>query len=76
MVFTWHGKDKSLDPVLFISHLDVVPAPNDPSNPWKYPPFSGSVEEGFIWGRGALDIKYSLVAILEAWTHLIKKKLN
>lgn len=45
--------------LLLLSHLDVVPAtPRE----WSIDPFSGSVKEGYVWGRGALDCK-SLVAI-------------
>jgi acetylornithine deacetylase/succinyl-diaminopimelate desuccinylase-like protein len=45
------GKKPSL---LLLSHLDVVAA-----NPkeWSVPPFSGKVKDGFVWGRGALDMK-------------------
>lgn len=45
------GKGPSL---LLLSHLDVVAA-----NPkeWSVPPFSGKVKDGFVWGRGALDMK-------------------
>jgi len=42
------------DPLLLMGHLDVVPA--DPSE-WRYPPFSGAVVGGEVWGRGALDMK-------------------
>jgi acetylornithine deacetylase/succinyl-diaminopimelate desuccinylase-like protein len=41
--------------LLLLSHVDVVPVP-DPTK-WKYPPFSGAVAEGYVWGRGALDMK-------------------
>jgi acetylornithine deacetylase/succinyl-diaminopimelate desuccinylase-like protein len=41
-------------PLMLLSHLDVVTA--DPSH-WKYPPFSGALAEGAIWGRGAIDTK-------------------
>jgi len=45
--------------LLLLSHLDVVPAtPKE----WSLDPFSGSVKEGYVWGRGSLDCK-SLVAI-------------
>lgn len=43
-----------LPPLLLTAHLDVVEA--DPSA-WRYPPFSGEVAEGCLWGRGALDMK-------------------
>ncbi|GIL59796.1 hypothetical protein Vafri_14522, partial [Volvox africanus] len=42
-------------PVLFLSHLDVVPVANETLSNWTYGPFSGAVEEGYVWGRGALD---------------------
>ncbi len=58
--------DGTKPPVLLSGHLDVVPA-GEPSE-WKYPPFSGEKAEGYIWGRGALDMKnmvaYSLMSIL------------
>lgn len=41
--------------LLLLSHVDVVPVP-DPKK-WKYPPFSGAIAEGYVWGRGALDMK-------------------
>ncbi len=41
--------------LLLLSHVDVVPVP-DPKK-WKYPPFSGAIAEGCVWGRGALDMK-------------------
>jgi len=42
-----------------LSHLDVVPAVE---KEWSVNPFSGTVKDGFVWGRGALDMK-SFVAI-------------
>lgn len=42
-------------PVLLNCHLDVV-AEGDPEE-WEHPPFSGAVEDGFLHGRGAMDIK-------------------
>ncbi|MDQ7850036.1 MAG: ArgE/DapE family deacylase [Armatimonadota bacterium] len=45
-------------------HLDVVPA-GDPSR-WTHPPFSGDVLDGFIWGRGSVDMKGGVAALLGA----------
>lgn len=44
--------------LLFLAHEDVVPADADD---WQVPPFSGLVRDGYVWGRGAVDIK-NLVA--------------
>lgn len=41
--------------IVFHHHIDVVPEGR--LDEWKYPPFSGAVAEGCVWGRGALDIK-------------------
>ncbi len=46
--------DGSKPPLLLSAHLDVVPA--EPER-WAQPPFSGAVADGFVWGRGALDMK-------------------
>jgi acetylornithine deacetylase/succinyl-diaminopimelate desuccinylase-like protein len=45
--------------LLLLSHIDVVPA--DPKA-WRNPPFEGKREGGYIWGRGALDIKSLAIA--------------
>jgi acetylornithine deacetylase/succinyl-diaminopimelate desuccinylase-like protein len=45
--------------LLLLGHLDVVPAD---ASEWTHPPFSGLVEEGYVWGRGALDMKNQLAA--------------
>jgi len=49
--------------LLLLSHIDVVPA--DPSA-WRNPPFEGKREGGYIWGRGALDMKSFAIAELMA----------
>lgn len=62
LLFHWAGKDRSAQPVLLLAHQDIVEA----SGEWKYPPFAGKIAEGRIWGRGTLDNKGNLCAILEA----------
>jgi acetylornithine deacetylase/succinyl-diaminopimelate desuccinylase-like protein len=51
-------------PLMLSAHLDVVPADADR---WTHPPFGGEVHDGWIWGRGAVDMKHmaamSLVAV-------------
>ena len=58
----WGGRDSSLPPALFLNHHDVVEAGGD----WRYPPFSGATAEGKLWGRGTLDDKGGLWAMLQA----------
>ena len=69
LLYTWEGEDPSRPPIVLMAHTDVVPV--DSEEVWTYPPFSGAVEEGFVWGRGALDDKASAVGILEAVEYLI-----
>lgn len=78
LVFRWPGKNPALPPILLCSHYDVVPVLNyDPSAPdaplpgWDYPPFSGAVADGRIYGRGTLDMKGMLFSILEATDSLL-----
>ncbi|VAW00025.1 hypothetical protein MNBD_ALPHA06-365, partial [hydrothermal vent metagenome] len=63
---TWTGSNPALDPVVFLAHQDVVPADSSKNSGWEKPPFAGVIEDGFIWGRGAIDDKGSLIALLEA----------
>lgn len=63
LVLHWKGK-KSCDSIILTAHQDVVPAGN--TELWKYEPFSGTIAEQCVWGRGALDDKGSLCAIFEA----------
>ena len=48
------GADPSRGALLIHGHLDVVPA--EPAD-WSVHPFSGAVEDGYVWGRGAIDMK-------------------
>ena len=50
-----HGDGSGGDPFLLLSHLDVVPANRDDG--WTHGPFEGDVADGYVWGRGAVDMK-------------------
>ena len=52
-----------------MAHMDVVPIDN--YEDWENPPFSGNVDNEYVWGRGALDDKSSLIAILESIEYLL-----
>ncbi len=53
------GDGSGGEPLLLLSHLDVVPAAPDL---WTHGPFDGDVADGYVWGRGAVDMK-NLVAM-------------
>jgi acetylornithine deacetylase/succinyl-diaminopimelate desuccinylase-like protein len=48
------GDGSGGDPLLLLAHLDVVPAPPDG---WTHDPFAADVADGYVWGRGAVDMK-------------------
>ena len=50
----WEGADPNLPPLLLHGHLDVVPAE---AADWRFPPFAGEVDDGYVHGRGAVDMK-------------------
>ena len=72
LLYTWRGSDPALDPLVLMAHQDVVPIVEESREDWAQPPFSGAVEEGTVWGRGALDDKASLFAIFEATEALLR----
>ena len=69
LLLKWKGTDSSLKPVMLMNHHDVVEA----SGEWKYPPFSGEIAEGRVWGRGTLDAKGGLSMMFQAAEELIKE---
>lgn len=66
LLFVWKGRRDELPPVLLMAHMDVVPVVPGTERDWKHQPFSGDIADGFVWGRGALDDKFSLIMLLEA----------
>ncbi|MEJ2238355.1 MAG: M20 family peptidase [Gemmatimonadales bacterium] len=72
LLYTWRGRDPSLNPVVLMGHLDVVPVIPGTETDWTQPPFGGVIADGYIWGRGAMDDKSSVLAILEAVEALIR----
>jgi carboxypeptidase PM20D1 len=69
LLYTWPGRQPDLDPIMLMAHQDVVSA--DPAG-WTHPPFEGDIVDGFIWGRGTLDIKNQLIGIMEAAETLLR----
>ena len=67
MLFRWRGKSHE-NPTVLMAHYDVVSVVDEL---WDKPAFNGIVEDGVIWGRGVIDTKGSLNAILQAAEQLI-----
>ncbi|HEY9414863.1 MAG TPA: M20/M25/M40 family metallo-hydrolase [Pseudonocardia sp.] len=63
------GADRTRGALLVHGHLDVVPA--DPSE-WSVHPFSGTVRDGYLWGRGAVDMK-DMVGMTLAVARMFKR---
>lgn len=73
LLYTWKGRDDKGLPVLLAAHMDVVPAESEQGKNWTYPPFQGRIADGFVWGRGTLDDKVSVLGMLEAAEKLIRE---
>ncbi|MEV0131360.1 M20/M25/M40 family metallo-hydrolase [Dactylosporangium sp. NPDC050688] len=54
VVARFEGSDPSRDALLIHGHLDVVPADG---SEWSVDPFGGEIKDGYLWGRGAVDMK-------------------
>ncbi len=71
LLYRWEGTDPSALPLLFMAHQDVVPIEPGTESKWTHAPFDGTIADGFVWGRGAIDDKASLIALFEAFEALI-----
>ena len=65
LLYRWQGSNPDLQPALFMSHLDVVPVEDAALAAWTHPPFAGVIEDGYVWGRGAIDVKSGVILWLE-----------
>jgi succinyl-diaminopimelate desuccinylase len=60
----WARRGSMAPLCVFAGHTDVVPP--GPLDQWQHPPFAGTVQDGFLWGRGSADMKGSLAAMVTA----------
>jgi carboxypeptidase PM20D1 len=72
LLYTWQGSDVDARPILLAGHYDVVPGGSDADRAnWDHPPFAGVIQDGVIYGRGALDDKPNVIGLLEATEYLL-----
>lgn len=72
LIFKWDGEDKKLKPGMIMAHIDVVPVEEGTLKDWDANPFSGEIIDGFIYGRGSMDIKIQLITAMQACESLLK----
>ena len=72
-LYEWKGKDSSLAPWVLMAHTDVVPVEPAAEKNWTVPSFGGTIKNDTIWGRGAVDNKSNVIAILEAVEKLLQQ---
>lgn len=72
-LYHWRGENPALKPILLAAHTDVVPVDEKDLPDWDHEPFGGALVDGVVWGRGTLDDKSSVLAILEAAEMLLRR---
>lgn len=65
--------DGDAAPLLLYGHVDVVTTAHQD---WKYPPFSATIADGLVWGRGALDMKSAVAMMLSAVLQIASGQAN
>ena len=72
LVYFMEGKNPDLEPIALIGHQDVVPISSGTLDDWTHPPFDAVEADGYIWGRGSLDMKNHTVGVLESVETLLE----
>jgi acetylornithine deacetylase/succinyl-diaminopimelate desuccinylase-like protein len=67
-----HSSGEAKRPIVLLNHMDVVTS--DASH-WRVPPFSGEIKDGYLWGRGAQDMKDEGLAQLVVMVMLKREKI-
>ena len=71
LLYKWEAKKTCGKlPLLLMAHQDVVPEGN--ADAWRFPPYSGTIAENAVWGRGSMDCKSLMMGELEAVEALIR----
>ena len=68
-IYLRHGQPAPL--LVFLGHTDVVPS--GPEADWRHPPFTPTIEDGVLYGRGAADMKSSVAAMVTALARFVER---
>lgn len=66
LLYRWKGSKPELKPIALLAHQDVVPVTSGTEKDWIHGPFDGIDDGEFIWGRGTIDMKNHLIAVMES----------
>ncbi len=73
LLYKWNGKNPDKKPIILTAHYDVAPVEKSTLNQWIEKPFEGKIDDSFIWGRGTMDDKLSVIGIMETIEMLLKE---
>lgn len=73
LLYRWKGKRSDLKPTALLAHQDVVPVSAGTEDDWVHDAFSGYDDGEFIWGRGSVDMKNHLIAVMESVEALLEE---
>ncbi|MFM2136646.1 MAG: hypothetical protein RL021_2046 [Bacteroidota bacterium] len=76
LLFRWKGSDRSLKPVLFYAHMDVVPVESGTDHGWSFDPFHAAFDADTVRGRGCIDDKAGVIGLMEAVARLVRKSFH
>ncbi|MEL6360773.1 MAG: M20/M25/M40 family metallo-hydrolase [Pseudomonadota bacterium] len=76
LIYRWKGSDPNRKPFALLGHQDVVPVEEATLDEWTHPPYGGVIDNGIIYGRGTLDNKGQVIAILSAAERLIARNFT
>ena len=71
LLYRWPGRDPKKAPVILMGHIDVVPIAPGTEGSWHKPPFEAAIEGDWLYGRGSIDDKSTVIAVLEAVEQLL-----
>jgi carboxypeptidase PM20D1 len=71
LIYRWPGRDPKKAPIILMGHIDVVPIAPGTEGSWHKRPFEAAVEGDWLYGRGSIDDKSTVIAVLEAVEQLL-----